>query len=132
MRVVLDTNVYISAAIIGRVREEIIKTCRFSNLKVFISEDIINEIKVKLKNKFFWNAEQVKIFIENILEFCYIIEVSDKITFINDDPDDDKILECAIASGCNFIVSGNNHLLRLKSYQNIKILNPADFLVLIR
>ncbi|MCL6087520.1 MAG: putative toxin-antitoxin system toxin component, PIN family [Actinobacteria bacterium] len=132
MRIVLDTNIYISAAIIGRVCEEILKICRFGSLEVFISKDIIIEIETKLKDKFLWNDQQIRIFIENILEFCHVVEVSEKILYLKDDPDDDKILECAIASMCAYIVSGDKHLIKLKSFRNIKILNPADFLILIK
>ena len=132
MRIVLDTNIYISAAIIGRVCEEILKICRFGGLDVFISKDIIIEIETKLKDKFFWNEQQIRIFIENILEFCHMVEVSEKILYLKDDHDDDKILGCAIASKCAYIVSGDEHLTRLKYFQNIKILNPADFLILIK
>lgn len=132
MRIVLDTNIYISAAIIGRVCEEILKICRFSSLELFTSKDIIIEIETKLKDKFFWNDQQISSFIENILEFCNVIEVSEKITYLKDDPDDDKILECAVSSKCNYIISGDKHLIRLKSFRNIKILNPAEFLLLIR
>ena len=128
----LDTNIYISAAIIGRVCEEILKICRFSSLELFTSKDIIIEIETKLKDKFFWNDQQISSFIENILEFCNVIEVSEKITYLKDDPDDDKILECAVSSKCNYIISGDKHLIRLKSFRNIKILNPAEFLLLIR
>ena len=132
MRIVLDTNIYISAAIIGRVCEEILKICRFGSLEVFISKDIIIEIEIKLKDKFFWNDQQIRIFIENILEFCHMVEVSEKILYLKDDYDDNKILECAVASGCAYIVSGDKHLTRLKSFRNIKILKPADFLILIK
>ncbi len=132
MRIVLDTNIYISAAIIGRVCEEILKICRLSNLEVFTSKDIIIEIETKLKDKFFWNDWQIRLFIENILEFCHVIEISEKITYLEDDPDDDKILECAVVSKCIYIVSGDKHLVKLKSFRNIKILKPAEFLVLIR
>ena len=132
MRIVLDTNIYISAAIIGRVCEEMLKICRFGSLEVFISKDIIIEIETKLKDKFFWNDQQIRIFIENILEFCHMVEVSEKILYLQDDHDDDKILECAVASKCAYIVSGDKHLARLKSFRNIKILNPADFLILIK
>jgi uncharacterized protein len=59
-------------------------------------------------------------------------QAADKIIYLKDDPDDDKILECAIASRCNYIVSGDKHLIKLKSFRNIKILKPAEFLVLIR
>ena len=132
MRIVLDTNIYISAAIIGRVCEEILKICRFGSLEVFISKDIIIEIETKLKDKFFWNDQQIRIFIENILEFCHMVEVSERIIYLKDDHDNDKILECAVGSGCTYIVSGDKHLTRLKSFRNIKILKPADFLILIK
>ena len=132
MRIVLDTNIYISAAIIGRVCEEILKICRFSSLELFTSKDIIIEIETKLKEKFFWNDQQISSFIENILEFCNVIDISEKIIYLKDDPDDDKILECAISSKCNYIVSGDKHLIKLKSFRNIKILNPAESLLLIR
>ncbi len=128
----LDINIYISAAIIGRVCEEILKICRLSNLEVFISKDIIIEIETKLKNKFFWNDQYIRLFIENILEFCHIVEISEKITYLKDDLDDDKILECAVASRSLYIVSGDKHLIKLKLFRNITILKPSEFLVLIR
>jgi uncharacterized protein len=130
LRVVLDTNVYISAAILGRVCEEIVQTCRFSDLQVFISKDIIDEIGDKLSCKFLWQDDQVNVFLESIMEFCQIVKVNEKITYIEDDPDDDKILECAVSADCDFIISGDKHLLKLRSYREIKILNPADFLLI--
>ena len=132
MKIVLDINVYISAAILGRVCEEIIQTCRFSDLKVFISKDIIDEIKNKLSHKFLWQDEQISLFLDSITEFCQIVEVEEKVNHIKNDPDDDRILECAISADCDFIISGDNHLLKLKSYEGIKILNPADFLLILR
>lgn len=132
MRIVLDTNVYISAAILGRVCEEITQTCRFSNLEVFITKDIIEELKDKLSKKFLWGKDQVKLFLESVLEFCNIIEIKEKIRFIKDDPDDDKILECAVSANCDFIISGDRHLLMLKSYKTIRVLSPADFLLLLK
>ena len=132
LRIVLDTNVYISAAILGRVCEEIIQTCRFSNLEVFISKDIISELTDKLSQKFLWQDEQINVFLGSILEFCEVIKVEQEISYIKDDPDDDKILECAVTINCDFIISGDNHLLKLKSYKGIKILNPADFLLILR
>ena len=50
---------------------------------------------------------------------------------IDDDPDDDKFIECAVASRAGFIVSGDKHLLKLKEYKRIKIMKAADFLSII-
>lgn len=132
MRIVLDTNIYISAAILGRVCEEILKICRFRNIEVFISDDIIIEIETKLQEKFFWNDKQIRFFKENILEFTNIIKTTNKIVCIKDDADDDKILECAISAESDYIISGDKHLIKLKSFRNIKILKPAEFLILIK
>jgi len=132
LKVVLDTNVYISAAILGRVCEEIIQTCRFSDLEVLISKEIIGELSDRLSQKFLWQDEQIDVFLESITEFSEVIKVDEDINYIKDDPDDNKILECAVSANCDFIVSGDRHLLILKSYKGIKILSPADFLLLLR
>ncbi len=132
LRVVLDIDVFMSAAVLGRVCEDVLKTCRFSSIEVSISKEIITKIKNKLLEKFQWNVDQVGIFLESILEFCNIVEVREKITFIEDDPDDDKILETAVSGKCDFIASGDKHLLRLKSFKGIKILSPSEFLLLIK
>lgn len=44
-----------------------------------------------------------------------------------EDPDDDKFIACALESGCDYIVSGDRHLLKVSGYRNIKILKPRDF-----
>jgi len=132
LRVVLDTNIFISAALLGRVCEETIKFCRFGKIDVFISKDIINEIEEKLRSKFLWRNNQIRIFLDSILEFCHLVEVNDKIVFIKEDPDDDKILECAISAKCDYIISGDRHLIKLGSYKDIEILRPTDSLFLIR
>jgi len=50
---------------------------------------------------------------------------------VGDDPDDNRVLECAIASGANYIVSTDDHLLDLEEYQGIEVLPPAGFIVLL-
>lgn len=50
---------------------------------------------------------------------------------VADDPDDDKFLDCAVAAQAEIIVSGDEHLLSLGSFQGIQILTPAAFVVLL-
>lgn len=115
LRVVLDTNVYISATILGRLCEEIVQTCRFSDVKVFISKDIIDEIKDKVSHKFLWKDDQVNIFLESIMEFCEIVEIEEKISYIKDDSEYDKILECAVFTGSRIIAVFYMTIFRLLS-----------------
>ncbi|MDI6737413.1 MAG: hypothetical protein QME12_02745 [Nanoarchaeota archaeon] len=52
-----------------------------------------------------------------------------KLDIVKDDPDDNKIIECAVASQSDFILSYNLHLLNLKEYAGIKIIRPDRFLI---
>ena len=59
------------------------------------------------------------------------VTVSRRVSVIDDDPDDDKFIECAVASRAGFIVSGDKHLLALEEYEGIKMMKAADFLFII-
>ena len=66
--------------------------------------------------------------IEKILLFVNLIEPKQKIDIIKDDPDDNKIIECAFESSSDYIVTYDKHLLKLKEYKGIKILKPEEIL----
>lgn len=133
MKITLDSNIYISATILGRVCEEVLNICRLSTdlIIVFSSIGIIGEIKNKLKNKFNWEDYKVSLFEKYLLDFVKLVYPDKVLKLIKDDPDDDKIIECAIYSGSNFIVSGDKHLLILKRYKEIKIIPPSEFLMIL-
>lgn len=50
------------------------------------------------------------------------------LSVVRDDPDDDRVLECAIAGKVDYVVSGDRHLLKLKSYKGIPILTVRQFM----
>ena len=60
--------------------------------------------------------------------FTHLIETKEKVDIIKEDDEDNCIIECALASDARFIITQDNHLLRLKNFRNIKILNPSEFL----
>ncbi len=68
---------------------------------------------------------------EAILSFSEIINPEIKVDVIKSDPDDNKILECAIACRASYIISGDSHLLELREYGSIKIINPKTALGLL-
>ena len=57
-----------------------------------------------------------------------MVTPTESLNVVTEDPDDDRILECAVASGSDVIVTGDNDLLRLRAYQSIRIMKTADFL----
>jgi len=63
-----------------------------------------------------------------ISAFTTPVKITKRIEAIIDDPDDDKFIECAVSCGADYIISGDKHLLKLKAYEGIKIINAAEFL----
>ncbi len=63
---------------------------------------------------------------------AYIVEPKEKLTVIRQDPTDNRILECALAGDANHIISGDEHLLALKTFRGIPIMAATDFVKLLR
>lgn len=128
IKVVLDTNVYISAIVIGGKPEKIIDLAREGEIDIYISKPILSEIERILSQKFKWSKDEVQ---EALLELTSITKLTNpKVTLsaIDDDPDN-RILECAVQERVDFLVSGDTkHLQPLKEYEGITILSPAGFL----
>ncbi len=127
LKIVLDSNIIISAITFSGYPEVVLNLVRTNLLVGIISEEIINEILEVLSKKFFLSKSSVKKTKEDLSRgFTSIIPL--KKVNIARDPDDNKIIEAAIEGGCDFIVTGDKDLLELKTYKNIKILTPKDFL----
>lgn len=124
MRVVFDTNVYIAAVLRGGFAEDIIALADKKAVTVLTSKEILNELENKLLVKFEFTQEQVNVIIKRINKLSTNIEITVKITLINRDPDDNKILECAISGEADLIVSADQDLIQLKSYKDIPIIHP--------
>jgi putative PIN family toxin of toxin-antitoxin system len=130
VRVVLDTNVYISAILFGGNCEEILRLAGAGSFELVISKSIILELRGILEKKFRWHKKQVSETISHIKNVSTEVKPGIKVKIILNDPSDNKILECAVASRTQYIVTGNKHLLDVKTYNEISILTPADFLKL--
>jgi putative PIN family toxin of toxin-antitoxin system len=128
LRVVVDTNVYISAIFWGGKPRRLIDLGRDDKIQIFTSEEIEQEISDKLMTKFGLNADDAGRVMADFSTFTKSIRVSRRIHVVKDDPDDNKFIECAVECGAEFIISGDKHLLRMKKYKGINIMNAATFL----
>lgn len=127
-RIVFDTKIYISSFFWkGASYKSILHTIE-SNFKIFVSEAIIKEIKRVLARDFNLEEKTIDEFARGILMFADLIEARQKIDFITDDPDDNRILECAVAGKADYIVTQDKHLLKIEEYKDIKIVMPEAFL----
>jgi putative PIN family toxin of toxin-antitoxin system len=129
MKIVLDTNVFISGIFFNGPPSKILKAWRDSKIQIILSAEILLEyqrVAEELSSKF------PLVDIEGIIELLMIhgelFETNDLSVDICEDPDDNKFIECAIAASTKIIVSGDKHLLKISGFKGITVLNPREFL----
>lgn len=128
MRLVIDTNVVISGIFWKGIPNKILKKWFDGEFEVFISAYILAEYEEVLKRiGSGLSLEEIREWIELIITHSSIIIPSGKLNVIEADPDDDMFIECAFYGDADFIISGDNHLLKLKEYKGIKIVSPGQF-----
>ena len=129
MKVVLDTNVFISGVFFSGPPFQILQAWRNGKIQLVISLEILDEYR---RVGEILAGEHPAISLEPVLEYviqnAIVFSVPPLSERVCDDPDDDKFLACALASGSNLVISGDKHLLKVSGYQNIKVLKPRDFL----
>ncbi len=132
LKFVFDTNVLVSALISTKGNPALLLDKVRKSYTLFISKDIIDELEdVISRDKFGLTDEEVNTFIEAIISFSEVVNPAIKLNVLKSDPDDNKILECAIACGASYIVSGDKHLLDLREYGEVKIITPKVALTLL-
>lgn len=128
-KVVLDTNILISA--LGWKGKPKLVFDRILNgeIELIISNKQLEEIiKVLDYPKFGFNEEQKSSFINILLEISTLIKIDKIIDVIKEDSDDNVIITSAVIGNVDYIISGDEHLLNLKEFKRVKILNPNNFL----
>ncbi len=110
------------------VAHKLLKKFILSNTEIFTTQDILDETAEVLERDFEYNKNEIKNIIEKILLFAKLIEPKHKVAIIKDDPDDNKVIECAIESSSDYIITYDKHLLKLKEYKGIKIVKPEGIL----
>jgi putative PIN family toxin of toxin-antitoxin system len=133
-KVVIDTNTLISAMGWKNSKpRKIIEGCLYNKWGLVESIDLLREfIEVIQRPKFnFISEEDKKEFLINLMNICDFVEPKKKLELIKDDPDDNIVLECALEGNVDYIISGDEHLLKLKKFENIKIVSSDNFLKII-
>ena len=132
LRITADTNIIISALNFSGNPARILDMAEAGDIRLAISDDILSEVeRVLLRPKFGWTQERIDAAVLDISGFIEHVEPTQRIDVITEDPTDNRILECAAASGSEYLVSGDKHLLKLGQYRGIKIITPADFVEIV-
>lgn len=118
-RVVLDTNIFISAILYGGNPRQVVNLAISEAIEVYISPDLLDELRRTLIEKFSLNLLEVDRILSEIKDFSEITTPQVRLQVIKNDPSDNRVLECAVAAKVYFIVSGDKHLLNLGNFRGI-------------
>ncbi|OGP56253.1 MAG: putative toxin-antitoxin system toxin component, PIN family [Deltaproteobacteria bacterium RBG_13_52_11] len=130
IRVVLDTNVLVSALLFKTALSKIIALWQTGAIIPVISKATFQELRSVLEYpKFALTQDEIRAMLEQeILPFFEVIDITEEVRGICRDPADDKFLSCALAASADYLVSGDKALTDLKQYKTVKIITPFDFL----
>ena len=132
MKITVDTNFLVSATQWNySVAHKLLIRLLEKEVQIFSTKNILQEFSEVLERDFLYSPEETININEKVMEFMTLIKISSKIDIIKNDPDDNKILECALDSGSEYILTYDPHLLNLKEFEGIKILKPEEFLKII-
>ena len=128
MKVVFDTNIFISAFVIpGSQAEKAILRIIEGRDVLLLSKGILDELLIVLSTKFSRDKEEISRVAVILSEMAEWVVPSEKIKVLNDDPDN-RILECAVSGNADVIVTGDKELLRLGGYEKTKIISLKEYL----
>lgn len=130
IRVVLDTNVLISALLFKGELSRIVGLWQKGKIIPVISKETFDELRTVLEySKFSLSRAEIKSLIEHdILPFFEVVNVSKHVKGTCRDPEDDKFISCAISASVDWIVTGDKDLSDLKKYHSIRIIHASDFI----
>ena len=128
MRVVFDTNIFISALVIpGSLAEKAVSRIIEGRDELVISKDIIKEVLSVLSLKFGREREALSHVAVVLLDLGKLVRPDQRLRVLSDEPDN-RILECAVFGRADLIVTGDKEMLRLKEYMGIKVTSLRDYL----
>jgi putative PIN family toxin of toxin-antitoxin system len=131
VRVVFDTNIYISSFIShGGRAEQAYQLAIDGMVALFTSIPILTETARILREKFRWDDEHITAAVRHAAAVATVVRPSVRLSVVADEPDN-RILECAVEAVAELVVTGDRHLLDLQEYEGIRIVTLAEFLEMV-
>jgi putative PIN family toxin of toxin-antitoxin system len=128
VRVILDTNIFVSMMMGGYVGN-INDIWRAGKFRLIVSDEIVSEyLDVLQRPKLHLSAQVISIALGRVHRKAEFVTPGETVTAIEADPTDNKFLEAALEGKADCIVSGDDHLLELKTFRGIPILTAREFI----
>ena len=127
-RATADSNIWVSGLNWYGKPHDLLNLARDGKIELAISDAILDEFSRILHDKLEWSDDRLNSMRAEVATFTKRVSSTETLDVVKADPDDNRILECAVAAGSDVIVTGDAHLLHLGGYRGIKIMKVADFL----
>ena len=137
IKVVFDTNIIVSGLIANAgAPYQALEAWRRRDVVLLVSDAIIEEVVDVLARPFFRDKRQISrsdiARVKHALKMdAIVVSPNTRLEVVGDDPDDNRIVECALDGGADYIVSGDHHLLELKRFRDIQIVTAREFLTIL-
>ncbi|MEK6894775.1 MAG: putative toxin-antitoxin system toxin component, PIN family [Nanoarchaeota archaeon] len=127
MKITLDTNFFISATQWEySVSHKLLIKLIMQDAELFTTQIILDEFSEILMRDFSYNLDEATKILNVVIDFVIIVEPTQKIDVVKNDPDDNAILECAIQSNSEYVITYDKHLLEHNGFRGIKIVKPEE------
>jgi uncharacterized protein len=125
----VDTNILISGLVYRRGKpHDLLQQALAGEISLTISQPIVDEMADVLARKFGATLEEIAEAREIVAKAAKMVSPTAELNVISHDPPDDRVLECAVSAGSDYIVTGDKDLLRLKQFNGIRIFTAAELL----
>ena len=132
MIVVLDTNVVLSAILFGGKPRQVLEAALSGTIQLFVSEPMVEELQTVLQRpKFGVGARFVQTVISEVTAIAEWVEPKEQSEVVKDDPADNRFIDCAVAAKADYLISGDNHLLKLRQWGKTRIVKVEDFITIL-
>jgi uncharacterized protein len=137
LKVVVDTNQFVSSLLIKKgLPVRIIDAWRRGTYILVTSNEILEEVSrvlryPRIQGKYRFQEESIESLVSVVERQAIVLQNPDPVDVIKEDPDDNRILACAIQGKAHYIVSGDPHLLKVRKYQDVTIVTPREFIAIL-
>lgn len=129
IRVVADTNVYVSAVVFGGTCEAILALARAQAIELYLSPAMQGELRFVLDHTFGWPPPRIRDALAEITALASLVRPPIRLSGVVSHDEDHRILECAVAARADFLVTGDKkHLQPLRTFRGVQIVSPREFL----
>ncbi len=129
VKITFDTNVLLSALLSEKgASYYLVRLATEHKVTGYTSKTLMEEFKEIVQRDYEFPIEKAEQLIGNYVQFLSLVEPDFRLKVVKEDPDDDRVVECAVYSGSNYIVSWDPHLTNLIEINGVKIQNPGKLL----